>query len=980
VSDRREISLASGGADSETGASSISESVPSSVASRAWLADKPAMLEAMAQLSPDILYLYDVQLQHHLYVNRDLAGVLGYSSDDIKRHGAALLVQAIHPDDLSMVVEHLATVQSADDTKTYAVEYRIRDKDGNFRWFSVRERLYSRDEGGRPHIVSGVCQDVTAQKVTQQALHDSEERWSFALEGAGDGVWDWNAETNKVFYSKRWKSMLGYEEHEIGDTLAEWDERIHPDDRARAHGELAKHERAEIPVYICEHRVRCSDGSYKWILGRGRAIARDSAGNPTRLIATHTDITRLKEIEASVRENERELLRSQEIAHVGHWISEPNAGTSEWSPEMRRIYGVEPDVTGPQLFERAMAAIHPDDRQRVQSALALSQSTPNKGSLEYRVVRSDGSIRHLWTAPGDRVVDEAGRLLRVTGIIQDITEHVQAKEELRAVHEHLEQQTVLAKEMAAQAELANAAKSEFLANMSHEIRTPMNGVIGMSDLLLGTELSAEQQRYAEVVKSSAVSLLGLLNQILDLSKIEAGKFELSAYDFSLPTWLDESVAMLAIRAREKGLTFTCTRAPNVPTALRGDADRLRQVLVNLAGNAIKFTSEGHVSLQVDVESESGKAVCLRFGVSDTGIGIVCEQQRKLFHKFTQVDASPTRRFGGTGLGLAIAKQLSQLMGGQIGVESREGEGSTFWFTAQLLKQQEAQPTAKLRLSPTVGKGHPGKSQAKPARILVVEDNSTNQLVAQGILAKLGHQAVVVGNGIEAVKLLELQHFDLVFMDLQMPEMDGFEATRFLRARGLGAMNHAIPIVAMTAHAMPSDKARCQEVGMNDHLAKPISPTAVSGMLDKWLSRDEPERAPLHSSESRLLVDKIEPTHGVSDQYDVFVEAELVDRLLGDTALCRSILQRFLLDMPNQLLALARQVDLADWGSVSQAAHRMNGAAATVNANALSAVAASLERAVAARELDQLRLLLVELNCQFARFEGAIAASRLLSQA
>ncbi len=965
-------------ADPGSAASLLSEPPPSSVITRELLADKQHLLEAVTELSPDILYLFDIQRQRHLYINRELASLLGYSSEEIKRQGTSLAIHAVHPADLARVTQHAENVRNANDGVTHAIEYRIRAKNGEYRWFSIRERAYRRDEKGQLQVVFGVCQDVTAQKLVEQALRESEARWNFALDGAGDGVWDWNADTNRVFFSPLWKRMLGYEAHEIGDAPEEWNSRVHPEDRTRVFAELDKHLRGETPIYVCEHRVRCKDGSYKWILDRGKATARDVDGKPTRIIGTHTDISNLKRIEASLRESERELLRSQEVAHVGHWIWEPQTGFAEWSAEMKRIYRVGPEMANSAMSNWALSLVHPDDRAKVEAATAAALAHRAGSSMEYRLLLADGSIRHIWTAPGDCIVDADGRVVRLTGIVQDITERKHAEEELHAAYLQLEQQTEFAKEMAAQAEVANAAKSEFLTNMSHEIRTPMNGVIGMSELLLGTELAVEQRRYAEVVHLSAESLLGLLNQILDLSKIEAGKFELVASDFNLQILLDESVAMLSMRAKEKGLGFVCAVAPNVPIWLHGDADRLRQVLVNLADNAIKFTAKGEVTVRVGIDSQTADTACLRFRVSDTGIGIPIEKQSGLFKKFNQLDASATRRFGGTGLGLAIAKQLSQMMGGEVGFEDREGAGSTFWFTAALEKQKHPQCDER---APALSSARTQVSSTLPkqAKILVVEDNATNQLVALGILRKLGYVADAAENGIEAVKILELQHYDLVLMDLQMPEMDGLEATRFLRARGPDALNHAVPIVAMTAHAMASDRNRCLEVGMNDHLAKPISSKALAEIVAKWLPRSESEsRLEGRDSQARLAVAVTSVLR--DDQREVFVEDAMLDRLMGDRALCQVILQGFLQDLPLQLEALGRHLHSGDLELASQQAHRIKGAAATVSAEALSRVASSLERAATEGANSQLSTLLAETHQQFARLERTILMSGLMNSA
>jgi len=435
-------------------------------------------------------------------------------------------------------------------------------------------------------------------------------------------------------------------------------------------------------------------------------------------------------------------------------------------------------------------------------------------------------------------------------IVRNITARKNVELKLTGYAQELEKKNEELEAALATAREATQLRSRFLANMSHEIRTPMNGVLGMTDFLLGTKLTSEQQEFAESIKSSADALLALINDILDLSKMEAGKLRLDRVPFQLGATLAEVASMVALEARMKGLAFVSNFPPDLPRVVVGDPGRLRQVLRNLLGNALKFTDSGEIGIHAELLNEATNVIQFRFTVHDTGIGMTIDQQHRLFESFTQVDGSSTRRHGGTGVGLAISKQLVELLGGEIGVSSEPGHGSRFWFTASFGKAEPEQlrTPAKPAVLPKppvrpVAQKLPASAPARPVqkpvpvashlRILLAEDNEINQRITLRLLEKLGVPADAVVNGREAVQALEKRKYDLVLMDCQMPEMDGFEATAIVRSREVG--NHT-PICALTANAMEGDRERCLAAGMDDYISKPVGLEKLQKAVDRWVHR------------------------------------------------------------------------------------------------------------------------------------------------
>ena len=701
----------------------------------------------------------------------------------------------------------------------------------------------------------------------------SREQYMLAVNGSNDGIWDWNLRDNTLYLSPRWKNMIGFEDHELPNLYATFEDRLHPEDKPLYKAYLDRYLKAEIPSFSIEFRFRHRNGSYIWILGKGEAL-RDKDGVPYRMAGSHSDISARKRVEEDIRHRSafQMLLIDLAIGFVNKPLSDLDysinrvlALVGEFSG-VDRVYLFHYDYekeTMSNTHEWCASGIHPD----IQNL----QDMPYKELLEWVSSHRRGEVVYIPDVKGlvAESVFRAG--LEAKGIKSLITIPLNYSEEcfgfvgfssvreqktwgdedialLRILSELITNAEVRHRNETALvnarfvAETANRAKSEFLANMSHEIRTPMNGVIGMTGLLLDTTLDTEQREYAQAVLSSAESLLTLLNDILDFSKIEAGKLDLELIDFDLRHVLDDFASIMQHRAGEKKLAFVCSLSPDVAPLLRGDPGRLCQVLNNLAGNAIKFTHQGEVTVNVGVVSSSDEEVRLRFSVIDTGIGIPTNKIDILFSSFTQVDASTTRRFGGTGLGLAICRQLVQLMGGEIGVKSHENKGSEFWFILPFKKQKlrvDAVPVTKNSndtiLHPTLPQKHE-EALHKEIRLLLAEDSKVNQKVVIGILGKLGYKIDVVGNGTDVLKALEALPYDLVMMDVQMPEIDGLEATRIIRNPDSAVLNHQIPVIALTAHAMQGDRELCMQAGMSDYVSKPIDPLLLVETLKKWLYR------------------------------------------------------------------------------------------------------------------------------------------------
>jgi PAS domain S-box-containing protein len=537
------------------------------------------------------------------------------------------------------------------------------------------------------------------------------------------------------------------------------------------------------------------------------------------LLATLQDVTERRRAEEALRESERRLAALMaNLPGMSYRCKNDEDWTMEFVSEgCLKLTGYAPEELAGNHSMSFSGVICPEYRSSLWNKWQIVLEERGIFEEEYRIRTKDGTVKWVWEQ-GHGVYSESGTLLAIEGFITDTTARKEAEEKLQStlaeaetLNHYLEEQTAYANHLAAVAEMANAAKSQFLANMSHEIRTPMNGVIGMTGLLLDTELTEEQREYAQIVCSCGESLLGLINDILDYSKIEAGKLELETLDFDIRDLLEDFSGIMAMRAHEKGLEFICAAEPDVPSWLRGDPGRLRQILTNLTGNAIKFTERGEVHVRVTVTERSDTAALLRFSVRDTGIGIPEEKMELLFQSFSQVDASTTRRYGGTGLGLAISKQLSEIMGGEVGVNSEVGKGSEFWFTARLALQPNCDCVRKI------------PEQIHGKRILVVDDNATNRHILTTRLSSWGAMVAEAPDGPTALRVMAESYegktpFDAAIVDMQMPVMDGLMLGNAIRQDG--RFNN-IRLLMMTSLGQQLSKEELVKSGFSVCLSKPV---------------------------------------------------------------------------------------------------------------------------------------------------------------
>ncbi len=700
--------------------------------------------------------------------------------------------------------------------------------------------------------------DISDRKRLERELRRSEERLSSALDAAKIAIWDWDPRSKKLWVTRELDQLVGFPWVDSLSEVSEYLSRVHPEDRGRLRREV----RASLVkgrVYRCEHRIQSPTGEEIWLLGTGRAI-QDADGRVTRMSGSVINISAQKEPELALkyRLELEELMVSISSQFIHRSEDQIEDQVAEIFPRIGELLGCrrvllvlfdpedgravahhqwQAEGLPPLDGEGELVCRLPWAIERLKNHRAVEwggkHSIPKEASEDRRQLE-ELSLESLLAAP----LDVAGEVVGFIGLGAGEQEGYWPDEVIalsrfvaEAVASGLERrrnsQLVRAKEAA---ELANEAKSLFLANMSHEIRTPMNAIIGMAGLLLDADIPEEERKKVEILQASGEGLLVLIDDILDFSKIEAGKMSLDHTPFELAEVVDAALLPVMPRAGAKGIGIRADVTRQFPTRLWGDPARLRQVLINLTSNAVKFTDEGHVTVRVTQKYFNTEGVGLRFEVIDTGIGISSDTSREhLFDPFTQADNSTSRRYGGTGLGLAICSRLIELMGGRLGFDSEIGKGSTFWFELELI------PSLKSTKTRRASKPVSAAKTPEVCRLLLAEDNEINQLVAISQLEAMGYRVDAVGNGLEVLEALEDGSYDAILMDCQMPQLDGYEAAAKIREIEQATKAEPIPIIAVTAHAMKGDREKCLAVGMNDYISKPFKQEDLRDMLGRWLA-------------------------------------------------------------------------------------------------------------------------------------------------
>jgi PAS domain S-box-containing protein len=775
------------------------------------LLDRLAMSTQAAGISS---WEYDFEAQCFLWIENPITALNG---PDGIWGGARTFLERVHAQDRHAVEQalRLATTERRD-----RVSFRYRGA-GPFSETDVHLQTHARvlyDDAGHPRRMLGISWDITKEIFAQQQLElqalqlrDAERRLERASLSSSEGHWELDLRSWQMWLSSSYQALLGYREGELPGDYESLRELVHPDDASRCDQVLHRHLN-QGDVYDVELRVRTASGEYRWFRRRGTAD-RDAQGRPVLMSGSIHDIHQRKLAEDALRLAQLRFERAIHGTQDGLWELEAN-GTAWCSPRLGELLGFEPgEFAAETNFLRQF--LHADDESTVAAATQAHFQLEAPYDIEIRLRTKAGEYR-WYRARATAERDSTGRPLRLSGSLQDVTDARAARDALLSATEA--------------AESANRAKSEFLANVSHEIRTPMNGIIGMTGLLLDTALDRTQRDYAETIRGSADSLLIVINDILDFSKIEAGKLDIETIEVDLRSAVEDVGGAMAFQAAARNLELIVHVHPQVPAHVMGDSQRLRQCLINLVGNAIKFTRKGEIVIEVSVAGRRDGKVLTHFEVRDTGIGIAPSVLQTLFQPFVQADSSTTRHFGGTGLGLSIVRRLVEMMGGEVGVESEIGQGSTFWFVLPL------EPAVANTVSVPLDLERLGR------RILVVDDHETNRRVLAGQLMHAGYEVSLASGGEEALRMLQQARkdshpFEVVLADYRMHDMDG--AALGERINNDPELSQA-RVIVLTSLDRHGDMRRFASLGFAGYLTKPVKARELLECIDRVLSRDAKE--------------------------------------------------------------------------------------------------------------------------------------------